>query len=132
MEHQNLKDRTKQFAMDIVNIVASLPKDKIPDVLGRQLLRSGTSVGANYRATCRAKSQADFINKLAIVIEETDETQYWLELLVSSGILKREQVAKLWKEADELLRIMTTSSKTAKGNQKTKKEIQNSEFTTQN
>jgi four helix bundle protein len=90
----------------------------VAQVLGKQILRSGTSVGANYRAVCRAKSKADFINKASIVIEEADETQFWLELMVATEIVKRDKALELWKEADELLKIMTASSKTAKNNLK--------------
>jgi four helix bundle protein len=113
---KDLKERTKQFSIDIVKMVSSLTHNATAQILGNQILRSGTSVGANYRAVCRAKSKKDFINKLAIVIEEADETQYWLELLVSSDLIKRENAAKLWKEADELIRIMTSASKTTKSN----------------
>jgi four helix bundle protein len=97
-------------------MVSSLTHNTTAQILGNQILRSGTSVGVNYRAVCRAKSKKDFINELAIVIEEADETQYWLELLVSSDLIKRENAAKLWKEADELIRIMTSASKTTKNN----------------
>lgn len=116
----NLKDRTKKFSLAIVNLVIGLPKNMVSEVIGRQVLRSDTSVGANYRAVCRAKSQADFINKIAIVIEEADETQFWIELMVESKLIKREIAATLWKEADELISIMTASSKTAKKNSKFK------------
>ncbi len=116
----NLKDRTKKFSIDVVALVAELPKSVVAEVLGKQILRSATSVGANYRAACRAKSQADFINKIAIVIEEADETQFWIELMVETKIIKRDIAALLWKEADELVSIMTASSKTAKKNSKIK------------
>jgi len=116
----NLKDRTKKFSIDVVALVAGLPKSVVAEVLGKQILRSATSVGANYRAACRAKSQADFINKIAIVIEEADETQFWIELMVETKIIKRDIAALLWKEADELVSIMTASSKTAKKNSKIK------------
>ncbi len=116
----DLRDRTKRFSVEVVNLIAGLPKNMVAEVLGRQVLRSATSVGANYRAACRAKSQADFINKIAIVIEEADETQFWIELLVEGKIIKRDIAASLWKEADELISIMTASSKTAKRNSKAK------------
>ena len=116
----NLKDRTKKFSIDVVALVAGLPKSVVAEVLGKQILRSATSVGANYRAACRAKSQADFINKIAIVIEGADETQFWIELMVETKIIKRDIAALLWKEADELVSIMTASSKTAKKNSKIK------------
>ena len=113
---KDLKERTKQFSIDIVKQVSFLTRNVSAEVLGKQILRSGTSVGANYRAACRAKSKKDFINKLAIVIEEADETQFWLELLVSSELIERDKAATIWKEADELIRIMTASSKTTKSN----------------
>jgi len=116
MESKELKNRTKQFALEIIDVVLSLPKNNIAEVLGKQLLRSATSVGANYRSACRSRSQAEFISKLAIVIEEADESQYWVELLAEKEIINRAIAAKLWKEADELVRIMTASSKTAKRN----------------
>ena len=112
----DLKERTKKFSIEIVALVASLPKDDVARTLGRQILRSGTSVGANYRAACRSKSKADFVNKIAIVIEEADETQFWLELMVEAKVIKRNAAAKLWKEANELISIMIASSKTAKSN----------------
>ena len=113
---KDLKDRTKQFSIEIVKLVGSLTHNQTAQVLGKQILRSGTSVGANYRAVCRAKSEKDFVNKLAIVIEEADETQYWLELLVSAELLDKDKVTILWKEADELIKIMVASSKTIKSN----------------
>ena len=116
MESKELKNRTKQFALEIIDVVLSLPKNNIAEVLGKQLLRSATSVGANYRSACRSRSQAEFISKLAIVIEEADESQYQVELLAEKEIINRAIAAKLWKEADELVRIMTASSKTAKRN----------------
>jgi len=118
MTSKELKERTKQFSLDVVVLISSLNKNMVSDVLGRQLLKSGTSVGANYRAACRSKSKPDFINKVAIVIKETDESQFWLELMVGSGIVKREPALKLWQQADELVRIMTATSKTAKSNAK--------------
>ena len=116
MVSKDLKERTKQFSLDIIRLVSSLAHNVTAEVLGKQILRSGTSVGANYRAACRAKSKKDFINKLAIVIEEADETQFWIELLVSAELIERDKAATIWKEADELIRIMTASSKTSKSN----------------
>jgi four helix bundle protein len=80
MGNENLKQRTKRFALSVIKFVDELPRDRISDVLGRQLLRCGTSVGANYRSACRARSSADFIAKMGIVEEESDESAYWLEL----------------------------------------------------
>jgi four helix bundle protein len=116
MDKDQLKQRTKKFALDIITFVESLPKGKTAEIIGRQLLRSGTSVGANYRAACRARSSADFIAKMGIVEEELDESIYWLELLVDSGIVSSDRIALLTKEADELLAITVSSIRTAKGN----------------
>jgi len=116
MDKDQLKQRTKKFALDIIRFVESLPNGKTAEIIGRQLLRSGTSVGANYRAACRARSSADFIAKMGIVEEELDESIYWLELLVDSGIMSSERAALLAKEADELLAISVSSIRTAKGN----------------
>ena len=114
MSHENLKIRTKQFALRVIRLTESLPRDQVSRVLGNQLLRAGTSVGANYRAACRGKSIADFISKMGIVEEELDETIYWMELLVESGIFKPTTVEFLVKEANELLSITVASIKTAK------------------
>jgi four helix bundle protein len=116
MDKDQLKQRTKKFALDIIKFVEVLPKGKTAETIGRQLLRSGTSVGANYRASCRARSSADFIAKMGIVEEELDESIYWLELLVDSGIVSPDRIALLTKEADELLAITVSSIRTAKGN----------------
>lgn len=114
MNKDELKARTKQFALDVMRHVECLPKAKTADILGRQLMRSGTSVGANYRAACRAKSTADFIAKLGIVEEEADETLFWLELLIESKLIQKENVESLMKEANEILAITVSSIKTAK------------------
>ncbi len=114
MKNENLKQRTKQFALDVVRLVESLPRDRICDVLGRQLLRSGTSVGANYRAACRAKSPADFICKVTNVEEEADESSFWMELLLDLCKVKPASADPLKQEADELVAIMVASAKTAR------------------
>jgi four helix bundle protein len=114
MEADELKRRTKDFALQIIRLVESLPRSRSADVIGQQILRSATSTGANYRAACKARSRADFISKITVVEEEADESQYWLELLADSGILKREQVDSLMREANELTAIFTASGKTAK------------------
>lgn len=111
-----MKHRTKQFALRSVRLVEALPRERTADVLGRQLLRSGTSVGANYRAACRAKSTADFIAKMGIVEEETDESLYWMELLIEAGIVKAEMLEPLMKEGNELLAITVSSINTARKN----------------
>ena len=102
--------------MRIINLVEALPKQRTAEVISRQLLRSGTSVGANYRAACRAKSPSDFIAKMGIVEEETDETIYWLELLVTSGLIQESDIKDLTDEANQLLAITVSSIKTAKRN----------------
>lgn len=114
MRSNDLKDRTKAFAIRIIKLVESLPKGKTADVIGRQLLRSGTSVAANYRSSCRARSNADFIAKMGVVEEEADETIFWMELLIESGMVKQERLYALMKEADELLAIIVASIRTAR------------------
>jgi four helix bundle protein len=114
MNAEELKLRTKKFALGVIKLYRSLPKEKDAQVLGHQMLRSGTSVGANYRAACRARSQADFISKITIVEEEADETSYWIELLIESGIMKKELLEDLLKESNELTAIFTSSGQTAK------------------
>ena len=114
MNSDDLKRRTKQFALRVIRLVELLPIGRTANVIGNQLLRSGTSVGANYRAACRAKSNADFISKMGIVEEEADESIYWMELLIESGILRIGKLESLMKEADELLAITVSSINTAK------------------
>ena len=110
----DLKLRTKRFALDVIQFVESLPSGETSRVLGRQLLRSGTSVGANYRAAKRAKSTADFISKMGTVEEEADESAYWVELLMDSGKVRVGQAGPLLREANELLAISVASINTAK------------------
>lgn len=114
MDADDLKKRTKQFALRMIKLYRSLPKGKEVDVIGMQLLRAETSVGANYRAACRARSMADFISKITIVEEESDESAYWIELLVDSEIMKKEMLKELLKETNELTAIFTASGNTAK------------------
>lgn len=114
MKSDDLKKRTKQFALDILNLTDSIPYGRKADAICKQLIRSATSVGANYRAACRARSKADFISKITIVEEESDESQYWLELLIESAIVTLDKANQLLKEADELTAIFTASGKTAK------------------
>jgi len=118
MDYENLKKRTKAFALQIIKLVESLPNNKTCDVIGKQLLRSGTSVGANYRAACRAKSRADFISKMGNVEEETDETANWLELLEESGNKNDDQLFAALKEANEILSTTIASINTAKKGKK--------------
>lgn len=111
---RDLKLRTKRFALDVIRFVESLPSDETCRVLGRQLLRSGSSVGANYRSARRAKSPADFISKMGTVEEEADESGYWLELLMESGKVKPAQVEPRIRESNELLAIAVASINTAR------------------
>ncbi|MCR4316511.1 MAG: four helix bundle protein [Planctomycetes bacterium] len=114
MQEQQLKDRTKKFALRIMKLFEALPKTTIAYTIGKQLLRSGMSVGANYRAACRGRSKADFASKLGIAVEEADECEYWLELLVDGEILPAERLEPLRKESAELTAIFVSSVKTTK------------------
>jgi four helix bundle protein len=116
MNSTELKDKTKDFALRIIKLSDSLPNTKAANVIANQILRSSTSIGANYRAACRARSRADFISKITIVEEEADETLYWLELINESNLIKPDRLKDLLKDADELVAIFTSSGKTAKLN----------------
>ena len=107
-----LKARTKRFALDIIRLIDDLPRERVTEHIARQAMRSATSVAANYRAACRARSDAERAAKLGIVEEEADETQFWLELLVEAGRIESERVRLLIQEADELPRIVAASIKT--------------------
>jgi len=109
MDEKIFKTRTKKLAVAIIHQTEKLPGSRAADIIGRQLLRSGTSIGANYRAACRAKSTPDMINKLKIVEEEADETQYWLEILTEAGLVPQDQINTIYKEANEIL-AMTVAS----------------------
>ena len=115
-EAKLLQNRTKVFAVRIIKAFARLPKDEAVRVTGRQFLRSGTSLAANYRAACRARSAADFISKINTVAEETDETLFWLELLVEANLVPAKIVGSLMVECEELLKIFSASLATAKAN----------------
>jgi len=114
MTAEQMKARTKKFALRVIRLVESLPRSRTADTIGRQLLRSGTSVGANYRSACRAKSPADFASKMGIVEEEADESIYWMELLVEGEIVKATRLGPLMKEADEIVAIAVSSIKTTR------------------
>lgn len=114
MTAEQMKLRTKAYAIRIVSLVEALPNTRTCSRLGQQLLDAGTSVGANYRAACRAKSRADFINKLRIVEEECDETLYWMEVLIETGNLKASRVQDLMSEGKQILAIVVASAKTAR------------------
>lgn len=109
-----MRARTKKFAVRIVQVFRSLPHTPDAPVLGKQLLRSGTSVAANYRAVCRARSRPDFISKMAIVVEEVDETVFWLEILAETAVLREDRIHDLIHEANELLAIFGASLRTSK------------------
>ena len=109
-----LKQRTKRFALRIIKMYVSLPKSPEAQVMGKQVLRSGTSVAANYREACRARSPAEFRSKMGIVEQELDETLLWLELLVESDVVPETKMKELVAESDELIRIVVASIKTSK------------------
>jgi four helix bundle protein len=114
LNQEELKTRTKKFGLRIIKLVDFLPNRKIGDVIGRQILRSATSVGANYRAVCRSRSKAEFVSKINIVLEEADETLYWLELIEESELINKEKLADLTAEAKELVAIFVTTLKNLK------------------
>jgi four helix bundle protein len=110
----DLRIRTKDFALRVIRLVDSLPARRSCDVIGKQLLRSATSVGANYRAACRGRSTAEFLAKLGIVEEEADESEYWMELLMEAEIVKREVLGELHAEAGEIVAMVVASIKTTR------------------
>jgi four helix bundle protein len=116
MNEQQFKNRTKQVGLRIIRVVEALPSTRTADVIGRQLLRCGTSVGANYRAASRGRSPADVLSKLAIVEEEADESLYWLELLIESSILPAARLKQLMGEIDQILAMVVASQKTLRAN----------------
>jgi four helix bundle protein len=111
MDEKIFKARTKKLAVAIIKIVDKLPRSLAGDVISRQVIRSGTSIGANYRAACRAKSTPDMINKMKIVEEESNETQYWLEILVEAGLIPQSQIVDIYKETGEVLAMTVASIK---------------------
>ncbi len=117
MNAEELKERTKQFALRVMHLVDALPKSAKARAIANQIIRSGTSVAANYRAACRARSRAEFISKVGIVEEEADETALWLELIIADKILPNKKVQPLLTEANELVAIMASSFISARANQ---------------
>ena len=113
---KQLQNRTKAFAIRAIKAFAVLPKDEAARIIGRQFLRSGTSLAANYRSVCRARSAADFISKISVVAEEADETLFWFELLVDAELVDMKLIEPLMKECEELLKILAASLATAKRN----------------
>ena len=113
MDKEELKKRTMDFALRVMKLVHALPNTVAGRAVGRQLIKAGTSVGANYRAACKARSNAEFVAKIGVVEEEADESAFWLELIVHGGLLKEKAVAPLLQEAGELTAIMGSSRITA-------------------
>ena len=111
----DLRIRTKNFALRIVRLYRTLPRSEEARIIGKQLLRSGTSIGANYRAACRSRSRAEFISKIGIVLEEADESVFWLELLLAAEILTKAKIEDLLAEANELTSIFVATLRTTKG-----------------
>jgi len=120
MAGEDLRGRTRQFGLRVIDFVESLPRGRTADVIGGQLLRAGTAAGANYRAACRAKSNADFISKMGTVEEELDESLYWMEMLLESRMVEADGVKPLMQEGDELLAITVSSINTARGGKRGK------------
>jgi len=114
MTDEELKARTKKYAVRSIRLSESLPRNRAGNHIANQLLRSGTSVGANYRAACRARSRADFISKMGIVEEEADESLYWMELLIEASLQKPARLKPLMQEGDEILAIICASITTAR------------------
>jgi four helix bundle protein len=113
MTERELLDRTKQFALRVIKLVGALPRIIEGRAIANQLMRSGTSVAANYRAACRARSKPEFISKLGTVEEEADESAFWLELLIDAGLMSESKIRPLPNEASEIVAIMASSKKTA-------------------
>ena len=114
MTRAEFSAKTKEFALAVVGLVEQLPLSKTSDVVGKQLLRSATSVAANYRAACRARSRREFIAKMGIVEEEADESQFWLEVLVNRGLVEKSNGATLYREAGEIVAMTVASIRTAR------------------
>ncbi|MEH2305612.1 four helix bundle protein [Nostoc sp.] len=118
MNEEDFKRRTKQLALRVIRLVEALPQSRTAEVIGKQLIRSATSVGANYRSACRGKSTADVIAKLSLVEEEADESLYWMELIVEVGLLPLEKVSNLMSENTEILAMTVASIKTLRSKSK--------------
>jgi four helix bundle protein len=116
MDSEELKARTKQFGLRVIKLVETLPNTKTANIIGSQLLRAGTSVGANYRSACRGRSKAEFVAKISLSIEAADECLYWMELIIEAGIIPEERLTDLKREANELIAILIASAKTARTN----------------
>jgi four helix bundle protein len=116
MNEEEFKNRTKGLALRVIKLVSALPTNQVSMIIGKQLLRSATSVGANYRAACRGKSPADVLNKLSIVKEEADESLYWMELLAEAEIVPKTRLAALMSETNEITAMTVASIKTIRAN----------------
>lgn len=125
MNAEELKKRTKKFALDTIRFVSDLPDKRAVNIVTHQLIRSATSVGSNYRAACRARSKNEFISKIGIAEEESDESLYWLEILFESGLVSGRELERLTKEADELTAIFVSTRKSAKNSSNLQPEIKN-------
>jgi four helix bundle protein len=111
---EQLKRRTKQFGLRAIRLVQALPNGKVADIVGRQLLRAATSVGANYRSALHGRSTAEFLSRLGVVEEEIDESLYWMEMLVEAGLIGQQRLAALMREADEIASIIVAAIKTTR------------------
>ncbi len=118
MNETQFKNRTKAFALRIIQLTDAMPRHRSADVIGRQLLRSETSVGANYRSACRGRSPAECASKLSIAEEETDETLYWIELIIESGRIPRRRLTALKDECNEILSMLVASIRTIRKSQR--------------
>jgi four helix bundle protein len=118
MQKQEFAKRTMQFGLRVIHLVESLPRSQTARVIGNQLLRAGTAVGANYRSALRGKSRADFIAKMGIVEEECDEALYWMQMLIEAGVMNQSRLVELMNEADEIIAIVVSSIKTARAGNK--------------
>jgi four helix bundle protein len=119
MDEVEFKRRTKDIALRVIKVVESLPKNSVAETIGKQILRSGTSIGANYRAACRAKSTADIINKLSIVEEEeADECMFWIELLIESEIMPEQKLKPLYSDVNEIVAMIVSSIKTLRASKR--------------
>ena len=125
MNREEMKGRTKEFAKRVVRLCRTLPENREGRLIGNQIFRSGTSVAANYRAACRARSKAEFISKMTIVEEEADETLFWLEMLSEMEIVSSGLLSPLMSETNEIVAIVVSTIKTAKANNKPKSAIRN-------
>ena len=123
MTPEQLKERTKRFALEVIALGGTVPRTLVAEIIAGQMVRSGTSTGANYRAACRARSRAEFVAKIGVAEEEADETQYWLELLLETKLAKSETVRRLIAEATELVAILSASRKTAREAEKERRRM---------